>query len=212
MSDHSRIMRLNGLTPDICHLISGICHLMTEQPGQLMQLRLPIAKLLQGGDGRDDIVAIRARDPVTLPHMVQLLVEREPSRILRVAAIDQVAQRRHSLPGLPAQPDRADRLAVNRRNLLALAQIRDGLRTLGGAYPIGNSAAGSSPVEPQDKARPFSRSAMDKGVDAERAVGSHKAGLQPLDKRKVRPPHQRAVGEHPQIFPGVHRIGVHEAV
>src|SRR5438552_8759291 len=43
---------------------------------------------------------------------------------------------------------------------------------------------------------------MHEGIDAERAMGADEPRLHPLDERKVRPPHQRAIAEHPKIAGG----------
>ena len=62
---------------------------------QQMQLGLAIAELLQRADGRDDVVAVGAGLAMALAHVMQLLLERQPAGILRVAAVDHVAERRH---------------------------------------------------------------------------------------------------------------------
>ena len=41
---------------------------------------------------------------------------------------------------------------------------------------------------------------MDEGIDAERPVRADQAGGAPLQEIEARPPHQRSVGENPQVF------------
>jgi hypothetical protein len=41
---------------------------------------------------------------------------------------------------------------------------------------------------------------VDEGVDAKRPVRAHETGLAPLEEIESRPPHQRSVGENPQVF------------
>ena len=62
---------------------------------QQMQLGLAVAELLQRRHRRDHVVAVVAGLPVALAHVMQLLVERQPAGILRMAAVDHVAERRH---------------------------------------------------------------------------------------------------------------------
>ena len=65
------------------------------------------------------------------------------------------------------------------------------------------AAAGAAPVEAQDQARSLARAAMDPGIDAEAAVVAVQPGIEHLLMLEAGPPHQRAVGEHPD--PGVGR-------
>src|SRR6516225_95998 len=94
-------------------LASDIRSVASEHLRQLMQLCLPVSELLQRGDRRNHIIAVRARQAVTLSNMMQLLLQRQSSRVLRVTAVNHVAQGRHPLLGLPPQPDRADDLPVD---------------------------------------------------------------------------------------------------
>ncbi len=68
-----------------------------EAFGQEVQFGLPEAELFERRDGGDHVVAVGAGPAVTLPHVVQLLIEREPPGILRMPAIDHVAERRNPL-------------------------------------------------------------------------------------------------------------------
>src|SRR5262245_64589635 len=99
---------------------------------------------------------------------MQLLLERETAGVLHVSAVDHVAERRHPPLRLLLQPDRADALAVDRRHLLAGAQIGDGARAFGRRHAIGDAAAGAAPIEPEHEARPLRRPAVYEGIDAER--------------------------------------------
>ena len=129
--------------------------------------------------------------------MVQLLLQREASGILHVAAVDHVAERRHASLGLALEPDGADALEIDRGDLLARAQIGDGARARGRRHPIGDAAAGAAMIETEHEARPFRRPAVDEGIDAERPVGADQPRLEPLQIVEAGPPHQRAVAEHP---------------
>jgi hypothetical protein len=53
---------------------------------------------------------------------------------------------------------------------------------------------------------------VDEGIDAQRPVRPEEPSLDPFNKWKIGPPHQRAIGEHPEIFIGVSGIGVHDAI
>ena len=58
--------------------------------------------------------------------MTKLLGERQPSRILHVAAIDHVSERADALPRVVLEPQRPRYLAIDGCHLLALAQIGNG--------------------------------------------------------------------------------------
>ena len=65
---------------------------------------------------------------MALPHMMQAFGERQPAGILHVAAIDDVAQRPHATPRLVLKLDLPHGFEIDRRDLLAAAQIGDGFR------------------------------------------------------------------------------------
>src|SRR6266851_5081787 len=112
-----------------------------------MQLGLAITELLQRADRRDHIVAVRAGLSMALTHMMQLPLERQPPGVLRMAAVDHVAERRDSPFGIVLEPDRPNALAVDRGHLLAGTQIGDGDRALARRHAIGDAAEGSDVIE-----------------------------------------------------------------
>ena len=102
--------------------------------GQQVQSLVAIALRLDLLDRRHHIVAVVAGAAMALAHEMQLLLERQPAGILLVAAVDQVAERRHPLLRVVVEPDRAQDLAIDHGDLLARAQIGD-------AWPARFSAA-----------------------------------------------------------------------
>ena len=146
---------------------------------------------------------------MTLAHVMQLLLEREPSGILRVSTVDHVAQRRHPPLGLALEPDRAHAFAINRGHLLACAQIGDGGAAVGRGHAISDAATGSTAVEAEHETRPLRRPAVDEGINAERPMRANEPRLDALGKRKVGPPHQRAICEHPEVVGRVGGIRIH---
>ncbi len=86
-----------------------------------MQAGLSIAELLERSDRGNDIVAVGAGLAVPLAYMMQLLLERKSAGILRMPAIDHIAQRRYALLGLALEPDRTDRSAIDGGHLPARA-------------------------------------------------------------------------------------------
>src|SRR5215468_2454022 len=144
-----------------------------------MQCGLAVAELLQRADGGDDIVAIGAGLAVPLANVVQLLVERKPTGILHVPAVDHVTQCRHPLLRVAPEPDRARAFAIDRGDLFACAQISDGPRALGCAHAVSNAATGSTPVETKHQARPLGCSAVDEGIDAQGSMSADEARLDP---------------------------------
>src|SRR5262245_58763595 len=181
-----------------------------RQPlGDEMQRRLAIAELLQRADRCDDVVAIGAGLAVTLAHVMQLLLEREPSGILRVPAVDHVAQRPYPPLALALEPDRAHAFAIDRGHLLARAQIGDGLAAVGRGHAIGDAATGSAAVEAEHETRPLRRPAVDEGINAERPMRANEPRLDPLRNRNGRPTDQLATGKAPEVFGRVREIRIH---
>ena len=84
-----------------------------------MQIGLAIAQRLERARGLKDVVTIGAGTAVTLPHVVQALVQRQPPGILHMTAIDDEAERPH----LPLRSflkfDTTHRFQINGGNLLA---------------------------------------------------------------------------------------------
>src|SRR5438552_17465305 len=88
-----------------------------------MQLRIAKAFRLDRLDGRKNILAVDAGPAVAQEHMTKLLGERQPSRILHVAAIDHVSERADALPRVDLEPQRPRYLRIEGRQLLALGQL-----------------------------------------------------------------------------------------
>src|ERR1700754_4073885 len=143
---------------------------------------------------------------MALPHVMELLVERQTPGILRMAAVDHVADRAHGSLGLALEPNAPDGLAIKHRDLLARPQIRDGLGAQRGCDPIRNAAAGAAMVKAEHQARTLGRPAMVERIDAERPVGADQPCLDPLQKFKAWPPHQRAIAENPDVCGIMRRV------
>ena len=115
----------------------------------------------------------------------------------------------HALLRIIIEPDPAPRLTVDARDLLAAAQILDGLRPLARCNPIGNTAAVSSAVKTEHQSRLCRRPAMHKRIDAKRTMRSDQARVSPFEKIEPRPPHQRPVGEDPQVIVALIEACIH---
>jgi hypothetical protein len=50
---------------------------------------------------------------------------------------------------------------------------------------------------------------MDEGINAECPMGPEEPSRKALEKRKLRTPHERAVGKDPKVFMRMSGIGVH---
>ncbi len=167
--------------------------------GKQMQIALAIAERLERQHRLQHIIAIGPGAAVALPHMMQAFGERQAAGILDVASIDDVAQRPDAMPRLVLKLDLPHGFEIDRRDLLAAAQIGDGLGALGGGDAIGDAAAHAAAIEPEHQAGPLRRTAMDEGIDAKRPVQANQPGRNPLDMGKSRTPHQRAIAEYPKI-------------
>ena len=106
----------------------------------------------------------------------------------------------HALLRIIIEPGPAPRLTVDERDLFAAAQIRHGLRPLARGNPIGNAAAVSSAVKTEHQSRLCRRPAMHKRIDAKRTMRADQARISPFEKIEPGPPHQRPIGEDPQVL------------
>src|SRR4051794_5878232 len=117
--------------------------------------------------GLDYIVAVVARAAMALSHDVQLAIVRQPTGVLRMAAVNRVAERFDTAVRLPFKPDAANQFPVHRGGLLAAAQIGERGRALFRRHPIGDAAAGAAEIEAEDEAGAFRRAAMIERIDAQ---------------------------------------------
>ena len=106
----------------------------------------------------------------------------------------------HALLRIVIEPDPARRLTVDARDLLAAAQIVDRLCALSSCDAIGNAAAVSSAVKTEHQSGLCGRPAMHKRVDTKGTVRPDQARISPFEKIEPGPPHQRPVGEDPQVI------------
>src|ERR1700738_4239936 len=133
--------------------------------------------------------------------------QREPSGILHMTTIDHIGQRADPLPGFVFKPDRTHHFAIDVGGLLAAAPLVHGVAALLGRDPECDAAAGAAAVEAEHKAGLFRRPAMVERIDAERAMLADQPRRDLLDELEARPPHQRAVAEHPQVVFEQFRFG-----
>lgn len=115
----------------------------------------------------------------------------------------------HALLRIIIEPDPAPRLTVDARDLFAASQISDGLRPPARCYAIGNAAAVSSAVKTEHQSRLCRRPAMHKRIDAKRTMRSDQARVSPFEKIEPGPPHQRPVGEDPQVIVALIEACIH---
>ena len=115
----------------------------------------------------------------------------------------------HTLLRIIIKPDPPPSLTVDARDLFAATQVFDGLGPLARCNPIGNAAAVSSAVKTEHQSRLCRRPAMHKRIDAKRAVRPDQARISPFDKIEPGPPHQRPVGENPQVIVALIKACIH---
>src|SRR5262245_43888585 len=174
-----------------------------EPLGQEMQLAFAQPERLHRGNGSGHVIAVGARLPVALAHVVQLLVERKPAGILWMAAVDHIAERGHRLfLACALEPDAPRGLAVDHCDLLARPQIRDRLLPPSRRHPEGDAAAGAAAVETEHEPGPLGRAPMHERIDAQRAMGADQLGIEALQEFEAGPPHQRAIAEDPEASGG----------
>jgi len=119
---------------------------------------------------------------MALTHMMELRMERQPPGILRMSAVDHIAQRGYPLLWSVMEQDGANDFPVHRSHLLAFAQIGNGVRALCGAHSVRDAAAGAAAVEPKHEPGPLRRPAMHERIDAQRPVCANQPGLDPFQE------------------------------
>jgi hypothetical protein len=149
---------------------------------------------------------------MALTNQMELLIDRERAGVLHVPAVDAEHQRPHAPLRLRDDFDPPIGFEIDAGRLLALAQVGDGLFAQAGGDAVGYAAAGAAPIETEDEARTFRGAAMHERIDAERAVQADQLGRLALEVFEARPPDQRALTEHPEVFAGGHQVRLAEAV
>src|SRR5450759_5998743 len=113
---------------------------------------------------------------MSLQHVTELLRQRQPPGILPMTAVDDVNKGADALPRLVLQPHRPHDLAVDRRDLLARAQVSHRCGAMLLRDPERDAAAGAAAVEAEHEAGFFGGAAVHEGVDAERAMLADQPG------------------------------------
>src|SRR6185312_12162365 len=90
---------------------------------------------------RQHVLPVRSRTTVALPYIVDLLRDGETAGILPMTAIDHVTKRPHALARIVVQPHRTPDFAIDQRDLLARAQIGDGVGALFRRHAVGDATA-----------------------------------------------------------------------
>ncbi len=112
------------------------------------------------------VIDIGAGETLGVAHEFGLALEREPSRILRVGPVDDIAKGFERAGRAVEQADRPRRLDIDVGDLLARAEIGEGSVAAFRGNAVGDAAAGAALVEAEHEPRMLPRAAMVKGVDA----------------------------------------------
>ena len=168
--------------------------------GEYVQPDITDSKRLQLFHGSQHVIAAGAGSSVTLAGVVQLLCEAEPPGILAVAPVDNITKRVHAFLWVVIEPNPAPSLTIDQGDLFAGAQIFDCFSSFGRRHPVGDTTAISTPVEAEYQARFRRSSAVHERVDTKCAVCAHQACIAAFEKGEARPPHQRAIGEDPEVL------------
>ncbi len=105
--------------------------------------------------------------------------------------------------GAPGEADLRPGFHIGLGGLLALAQIVVGRRPVVRVHPEGHAAHRAAGRQAQHQARGLGNAAVMDRIDAEGAPPAEQPGRLALHVGKPRPPHQRAVSEHPAVFHAV---------
>ena len=144
--------------------------------GEKMQIVVIATKRLEGLDGREHVVTVDSRASVAFSHKPELMIEREPARVLRMPAIDAINEPGHP-PFRGAQHgDCAIGLDIDLGHLFTRAQVIDCFGSCLGRNPERDTAACPATIQPEYEARLFRSTAVDEGVDTQRAVQADQPG------------------------------------
>ena len=171
-----------------------------ELRGQCLQIGVADTKpphLLHGGE---HVVAAGARPAMTLSRVVQLFREAQPSGVLAMSPIDDITERMYAFLRVVVEPNPSPSLAIDPGYLFAGAQVLDCLRAPGRGHLVSDAAAVAAAIQSEHQAGSLRSSAMHKRVDAQRAMGAHKACAAPLKEVESGPPHEGPIGEDPQVL------------
>ena len=171
-----------------------------ELRGQCVQIGVADTQPLQFLDGGEHVVAAGARPAVTLSREVQLFREAQPSSVLAMSPIDDITQRMHAFLRVVVEPNPPPSLTIDLGYLFAGAQVFDCFRAPGRGHPVSDAAAVAAAIQSEHQAWSLRSSAMHERIDAQRAMGAHKACAAPLKEVKSGPPHQRSIGEDPEVL------------
>src|SRR5262249_1147013 len=133
--------------------VSTFCRPSCPQPlGEAMEPRIPAALGFDLRNRRQDIIEVCPGSAMSLAHQMELALEIEAPRILRMAAIDHVEEC-GDLPGrVGGERDLSHGLAIDHGDLLARAQVCDRFVAPLGRDPIGDAAAAAAEVETEHEA------------------------------------------------------------
>ncbi len=149
------------------------------------------------------VVGVLAGNALALHDEADEIGSIEPPRILRMAAVRDIAQGSDDPP--VGEPRTNQDFTVDECHLLTGAEIGAG-RFRGGAFdPKGDAFAGAAAIEPEHETWTILRPAMHMGIDAQRTMIAADESPLALREREARPPHQRPIGEHPKIIGTSHR-------
>ena len=123
------------------------------------------------------------------------IVERQPTGVLSVAAVDHISERRDAAAVGKAQPDGF--FEIDRRHQFPLAQIGDGRGAVLSCDAKSDALTGAPPVQSEHQSRSFGRAAVHVRKNAQRPMISMHPGQGAIDIIKPRLPDQRPVAEHP---------------
>ena len=171
-----------------------------EVGGQCVQIGVADTEPLHLLHGGEHVVAAGARPAMTLSRIVQLFREAQPSGVLAMSPIDDITQRMHAFLRVVVEPNPPPSLTIDLGYLFAGAQVFDCFRAPGRGHPVSDAAAVAAAIQSEHQAWSLRSSAMHERIDAQRAMGAHKACAAPLKEVESGPPHQRPIGEDPQVL------------
>lgn len=147
---------------------------------------------------------------MSLTYEMDLMLSVKASGILGMAAVDQKDKRGHLARRRGCNRNATQGFEVNRGDLFAFSQIRDGGAAVRRRDPISDAAAGAATVEAKHEAGFLRCAAMNERVHTQRPVQADEARRDTFKVREIRPPHERSVTKNPKIFVGGRLREVHE--
>src|SRR5215831_10833758 len=137
---------------------------------------------------------------MALSSIVQLLCETQPSGVLAVTPVNDIAECMNTFLRIVIEPNSTPRFAIDQGYLFTSAQVLNCFRAVCRRHTVSDAATIAAAVEAEDQAGLFRSSAVHERIDAEGTMSSDEACIASIKKIEAGAPHQGPIGEDPEVL------------